>query len=408
MGSSSNEAKEEAVVLVVRLAKALHTYGTPAHRLEEALSRMSAQFDLEGQFFSTPTSIFAAFGPTGKQQMVLERVEPGEVHLGKLAALDDLLDDLARGEVEIVGARQRLQEIEASHAGAGTVLLVLSQLLVSAAGAFFFRGSTLDIGVSAVTGIVVGLLLAVLGRVHATRRLIDLLSASLAAFIATAVGTQLPAVHPYIVTLATLLILLPGLSLTTATSELASKHFVAGGSRFAGTVVVLVTLGFGAALGSQLATKWFGQGPTTELAMLSWYLTLPALLASSLGLAIYFRAEKRDFAWILASSAVTYGAVQFGARALGGVELGALFGAFVLGVFGSFVARVFRRPAAVATVPGLVLLVPGSVGFQSVASLVEHDTVSGIQTAFSMLVVAVAIVTGLLVASAVFPSRRAL
>lgn len=369
---------------------------------------MSSQFDLEGQFFSTPTSIFAAFGPTGKQQMVLERVEPGEVHLGKLAALDDLLDDLARGEVTIAGAEQRLHRIEGSNAGASVMLLVLSQLLVSAAGAFFFRGSVEDICVSAGTGVLVGFLLAMLGRVHATRRLIDLLSACLAAFLATAVGTQMPGVHPYIVTLATLLILLPGLSLTTATSELASKHYVAGGSRFAGTVVVLVTLGFGAALGSQLATRWFGTGPTTELASLSWYLTVPALLCSSLGLAIYFRAERRDYIWILASAAVTYGAVQFGARALGGVELGALFGAFVLGVFGSVVARAFRRPAAVATVPGLVLLVPGSVGFQSVASLVEHDTVSGIQTAFSMLVVAVAIVTGLLVASAVFPSRRAL
>lgn len=400
--------REGAIVLVIRLARALHTYGSPADRLEEALLRVSAQLDLKGQFFTTPTSIFAAFGSTGAQQMVLERVEPGEVHLGKLATLGDLLDDIGRGDVSVPVAEHRLEAIEQVGKGPHWMLLVLSQGLVSASGAFFFRGSFSDVWVAGLVGLLVGGVVLLLGRVNATRRLIDLLSALLAALLATSLGTRIPGVHPYIVTLAALLILLPGLSLTTATSELASKHFVSGGSRFAGTVVVLVTLGFGAALGNQLGTKLCGSGILAEQGPMSWYFALPALLLSSFGLAVFFRADTRDFVWVLLGSGLTYAAVQLGARALGGIELGALFGAFVLGILGSFVARRFRRPAAVATVPGLVLLVPGSVGFQSVASLVERDTVSGIQTAFSMLIVAVAIVTGLLVANAVFPSRRAL
>ena len=401
-------AREDGIVLVIRLARALHTYGSPADRLEEALGRMSAQFRLEGQFFSTPTAIFAAFGPTGGQQMVLERVEPGDVHLGKLAALDDLLDDIGRGEVTVPAAEERLRAIERTGGDPRSSLLVLSQGLVSASGAFFFRGSVSDVCTAGAVGLVVGALVLLLGRVNATRRLVDLLCATLAAFLATAIGTRVPGAHPYIVTLAALLILLPGLSLTTATSELASKHFVAGGSRFAGTVVVLVTLGFGAALGTQLGSRLFGSGVHQGLEPMSWFYAIPALLLSSFGLGVYFRAERRDFAWVLLGSGLTYVAIQIGARALGGVELGALFAAFVLGLSGSAVARIFRRPAAVVTVPGLVLLVPGSVGFRSVASLVEQDTISGIQTAFSMLVVAVAIVTGLLVANAVFPSRRAL
>ena len=171
---------------------------------------------------------------------------------------------------------------------------------------------------------------------------------------------------------------------------------------------MLLTLGFGAALGTQLAARSFGAAAVAPITPLPAWIVAPALLASAVGLALSFRSQRRDFVWVLASGVVTYAAVQAGARATDSAELGALFGAFVLGLSGSFVARTFRRPAAVVTLPGLILLVPGSVGFRSIASLVQQDTLFGVQTAFSMLLVAVAIVTGLLVASAILPSRRAL
>ena len=39
------------------------------------------------RFFSTPTSIMAAFGPEARQRTHLLRVEPGDVSLGKLAVV---------------------------------------------------------------------------------------------------------------------------------------------------------------------------------------------------------------------------------------------------------------------------------------------------------------------------------
>jgi uncharacterized membrane protein YjjB (DUF3815 family) len=59
-------------------------------------------------------------------------------------------------------------------------------------------------------------------------------------------------------------------------------------------------------------------------------------------------------------------------------------------------------------VPGILFLVPGSVGFRSFASLLESDVVSGVETAFRMALVAIALVAGLLVANVVVPPRKAL
>tara|TARA_B100000795_G_scaffold219674_1_gene174043 strand:- start:264 stop:449 length:186 start_codon:yes stop_codon:yes gene_type:complete len=56
--------------------------------------------------------------------------------------------------------------------------------------------------------------------------------------------------------------------------------------------------------------------------------------------------------------------------------------------------------------PGIILLVPGSVGFQSLSLLVEKNILAGLDTAFMMSFVAVALVTGLLLASLIVPPRK--
>jgi uncharacterized membrane protein YjjB (DUF3815 family) len=60
----------------------------------------------------------------------------------------------------------------------------------------------------------------------------------------------------------------------------------------------------------------------------------------------------------------------------------------------------------VVVAPGVLVLVPGSVGFRSITALLDDRVVAGIDTAFSALFTAVALVVGLLIANVVLPSRR--
>jgi uncharacterized membrane protein YjjB (DUF3815 family) len=56
-------------------------------------------------------------------------------------------------------------------------------------------------------------------------------------------------------------------------------------------------------------------------------------------------------------------------------------------------------------VPGILLLVPGSVGMRSLTALMEREVISGIETAFRMVVIAVSIVAGILIANVIGPRR---
>jgi uncharacterized membrane protein YjjB (DUF3815 family) len=115
----------------------------------------------------------------------------------------------------------------------------------------------------------------------------------------------------------------------------------------------------------------------------------------------------RDFLWIMLSCWLSFTGARMGAAWLG-PELGVCVGAMLIGAGSNLYARISRQPAAITLVPGMMLLVPGSIGFGSLARFIEKDVVSAVETAFSMILVAVALVTGLLIANVIMPPRKVL
>jgi uncharacterized membrane protein YjjB (DUF3815 family) len=59
-------------------------------------------------------------------------------------------------------------------------------------------------------------------------------------------------------------------------------------------------------------------------------------------------------------------------------------------------------------VPAVLMLVPGGMGFQGMSSLLDRDTLTGVETLFAMFIVATSIVAGLLIANAVVSPQRSL
>jgi uncharacterized membrane protein YjjP (DUF1212 family) len=134
---------------VLRLARALHSYGIPAHRLEEILESAAQRLGLEGQFFSSPTSIYAGFGREEEQRTYLLRVAPGGVDLGKLADLDAVAVNVLRGKETVKRGSQQIDEIIAAPARYGQPLTIAAFGLASAAASRFLGGGWKEIGLSA-------------------------------------------------------------------------------------------------------------------------------------------------------------------------------------------------------------------------------------------------------------------
>ena len=94
MSNAIEPGSNGPIEYVLRLGRAFHVSGYPAHRVEEVMVQASGRLGLEGQFFSTPTSLLAGFGPIGRQQTHFLRVEVGSVDLARIAALHRVAIDV--------------------------------------------------------------------------------------------------------------------------------------------------------------------------------------------------------------------------------------------------------------------------------------------------------------------------
>jgi uncharacterized membrane protein YjjP (DUF1212 family) len=403
-----NSAEDEApaeVAFVLRLGRALHTHGYPAPLLEGSLTKVANRFGLESQFFSTPTSLFCSFGRIERQQTFLLRVEPGEVNLGILTQLHRLIgEELETGMGAALGLR-RLAEIVAAPAPYPRWLTTVSHALASGGAALFLGGGFREFAIASILGLGIGVLGLLAGWWPKLKPIFEPLAAFAVALCAHLLAHAWAPASVFVVTLAGLIVLVPGFTLTVALTELATRHWASGTARLAGAAALFLTIGFGVALGGRLGTALVGPaGVAPGVVLLTWTEWVAMLLAP-LSFTVLLRAELRDAGWILLTGMLAAISGRIGAQILG-PELGMFLAAVVVGVASNVYSRLLSRPAAVTLVPGILLLVPGSIGFRSLASLMDKEVVLGVETLFRMAFVAISLVAGLLVASVVSPQRR--
>ncbi|MBK7404744.1 MAG: threonine/serine exporter family protein [Phycisphaerales bacterium] len=301
--------------LVLMLAKLMATYGIPAHRLEEAAAGCARYLGLEAQFFATPTAVFASIGgEDGSQRTHLLRLEPGEVNLEKQALVDGVLRDVLAGAADSGAALGRLEEVVRLPARFGPAVVVGAQAVASANAAVFFGGGWREVLAAAIVGLVVGLLGILASRVRRMARLVDFAAGLAAAVLAFGLAGVLQPLAPTMVVLAGVIVLVPGLTLTTAVTELATRNLAAGTARLMGALTVLISIGFGVGVGQRLGAEVFGVvgGPPQTLGELSH---AASLAVAPLALAVLFQARPRDWMVIAPAGWIGY----LGARVGGGV-----------------------------------------------------------------------------------------
>ena len=391
---------------VLRLARALHAYGYSAPRLEDILGATADRLGLAGhRFFSMPTQIMAAFGPEERQRTHLLRVEPGEVNLGKLASLEQVSLDVAHGRVSPQEGMARIERIVAAPSQYGPGLVTLAHGILSGAVCQFLGGGWREIVVATVLGLGLGLL-AIYAASHArVGRIFESLAAFFLSTAAIGLARLVGPLSVFIATLAGLIVLLPGLLLTTAITELATRHLASGTLRMSSAFMTLLGIVFGVALGTRLGTMIFGAPLNAVPAALPAWAPIVAIVLAAASSVVILRADPSDAVWIVAAGLLGVLAGRFGAARLG-QELGMFVAAFGVAMASAAYERLRSRPAPVVLVPGILLLVPGSIGYLSMSSLMERNTVAGIDTAFTMVLTAVSLVAGLLIASIVAPAPK--
>ncbi|MEP6779063.1 MAG: threonine/serine exporter family protein, partial [Gemmatimonadaceae bacterium] len=404
-------AHDDATQFLLELARALHVYGTPANRLETALENVATRLGLEAQFFSTPTSIMVGIGQSPHQHVHLLRVEPGAPNLGHLSRLSDITRDVVAGKSSSIEGLRRINALLVAPLPWSTSLRLAAYVLSSAAIACFLKVNAIDVAIAALLGLVTGCVSLISMRRESWSHASDMLTAFIVSTLAFTFDALTHNQSGYATSLAGLVVLLPGLTLTVALTELSTRHLSSGTARLMGALVVFLGLGFGIALGARLggvignslaphfapsivteSVKTVGAIVSSNLPAWSEWV---ALLIAPLAFMVLLNAERRDAGLILIVCIAAYLTSQFAGRSVG-EELGAFLAALVVSAGSNISARVLRRSAMVTVTPGLLILVPGSIGFRSVTSMLGQDVDAGVATAFRVAIIGISLAAGIL------------
>lgn len=400
------EVFKRQVRFILRFGKALHSAGAPAHTLEATMQDMCQLWKIRGQFLSLPTSIVAGFTKGEDEMTKIERVEPMGVNLGKLSDIDTVSRAVIENKISYEEGYQKLDEILEMPEPYGKRVHMTYFLFSTTGFMVLFGGSWGDLIAAMIVGCLMGLM-SIVKPVGLVRQLFEAFVAVAASLATYLLAKLIPGLNVGVIIISSLIIFMPGLFITIAIAEIATNNLVSGTARMVGGVMILLKLTFGVFIGSKIASFFhyhpmdidFGKIPVWVA-----YVTLPVTAFMSV---INFKANRADWKWVTLAGVYGYICSKVGSQYLG-PELGMFFGGACVGAMSNIFARLKDKPSSIFQWPGIILLVPGSVGYRGMSSLFERNIVGGLDTAFTMVTLAMALVVGVFFGNILIKPRRSL
>ncbi|KAG0335584.1 hypothetical protein BG000_007392 [Podila horticola] len=378
---------------LITIAKALILYGAPTHRIEETCALLARKMEVDASFALLPGLMTISFSDPETHTSDTRHLRCTQgMDMYKLSKVYTIALDVLHGG----GIERANKELEKVTVEEGYYPVWVTVLAWTTSAAFVaplaFHGSWLDTALAGLCGLIVGLLGVLAAKLPVYGNVFEVTSSIVVGFIAKAFGDR---VCFSAVTLAGVVILLPGLLLTQSIMELASRNIVSGAVRMFYALMYAFFLGFGLSLGSELwdfvsGTKYIATPQDCMRGLNPWwyFLIFPAVSTS---INIVFNAHPSQWIGMTLVSSVGFTVSYFMAA---GPQVTATIAAFAVGIAGQMYGRLTGKLSYVPLLSGVLLLVPGSVGVRGVLALIGSDPSQGFNFALVMVNTSVAITLG--------------
>jgi len=344
IGAAMNASGQPVDVVQDRLGAIARAYGSPSIRVS-----------------AFPTYLIVTMGRGEPATLELTTPLARSRRLDQIAAIDALTREAMTGAVVPAEGLRRLDEIEQLPNRFGVPVSVVGSSLLALGICLVLRPAPSDVVAAAAFGAFVGLL-RLAGRRQPT---LEVLMPVIAAFTVAALSSLIvradlgdPGLRAIV---ASLVVFLPGATLTTAVLELGSGQTVSGASRLVSGMVELALLAFGIVAGVQ-AVGQRASDVTGSAELMGWWAPWFGVAIFAVGVTLAFSAPRRSLPGLLVVLYAAWAGQVLG-NALFGGYVSALIGATVLTLVAFVVARMpSAMPPHASFLPGFWLLVPGAMG----------------------------------------------
>jgi uncharacterized membrane protein YjjP (DUF1212 family) len=387
---------------IIELAHAMQQFGIPSHRLENSINDVLNAIGVQATVIPNPEYISITFFSSDKPFTINKKSGRIDINFDRIVALSELVEKVIQKEISVDQALLDLTSIHGKPILYSKLVNIFSISLSSISAACVFGGGYNEMFVSGVIGLFVGIINVWVPHFSKISLLLS------AAFAIVFSQFSVSFLGPYSIEIASitgLILLIPGFTLSLAISELAHSHAQSGTIRLAQSVISFVMMAVGIGLGYQLVSFIsFEHWSSFHVNHPTWLIYL-ALLLIPAGFLVLFNALPKHYPWIFLACLISYFSLNlFDFLTVDGLTI--FFSALTLGLMSNAIARWKKLPVSLMLVPGIILLVPGSIGFKSLSYLVNNQTLTGIDTAFSTIIAAVALASGLLFSNILLNSKQ--
>ncbi len=389
---------------IVQLGKALHIYGVPSYKSQIYLTEISEKKGIKGSFMDTPTWINYVFYEEDEHTYNhVECVPPGELNLGALSEVVEITNNVISNELTFAEAHTQIKEIESNQRGYSKLIELLSFMFSAGSFCVILNTNWLSVLVATFIGALVYGITLLARHSSYIRSTLESMVAFGATISTGLLSTVLPDLNISMTILASIIVFIPGLSITTALEEITSRSLVSGTAKLFDALVSLFKQFFGVVLGLALLPLVIDIHPHDVVDDIPAWVDFIAILILSLSLMPVFKVRPKDI-----PLGVVTGFVCFYTTLLlgfAGIMVSIFCGTIVAVAVSKLFTHLTKVPRLVYLIPGLIMLVPGSKAFIGLSTLFLDAQVSNSYMGEQVLYIFMGIIGGLIF-SGTFMDRR--
>ena len=401
--SSGSDLPPYLLEFLTEIARAMTAAGIAVMTIEAILKNICQAYGVKAQeVIDFPTFVLIKISDGNSKALAVTGQKPGMLPLDQVSRLYELIYQAEKAEITPKQGINRINEIINAKRKHNYIRHILGYALYSTGLGMLLLPTTSELLFCGGLGAIVGL---IVGYAEDKPRLALILPV-LTAFLVSMVfffGVKQGIVKGSLTILVpSLSYFIPGAVLTTGMYELAANNVISGASRLVQGVVILLLLLFGVLLGLQVVGLSPGEYMVAYLATpLGWWAPYIGVLVFTLGMYLLMSIRNRDMLGVLIVLSATFLGLQAGNYLLGGL-FGAFLGSAIMTMLGTFLERSkLKTPYYVSIIPAFWILVPGSLGFISLATLAGQNYSTSITNLIMVVLTFVAISMGLLIGAVI-------
>jgi len=388
----------EKYQFIVALGKALHTYGIPSYKIQAYLTEVAEKQGINGSFMDSPTWINYVFYEDENSYNYIECIPPGSLNLGALSRIAELTNKVIDSKIDNDQINEELNIIHAKTKVINHYQLTLAYAFSTGSFSILIGTNLVSFAISLLLGAFIYLLVYLTSKSKYLENIFESFSALLATIICCLLTLVIPNFNLGLTILASIIIFIPGLAITTALEEITSKNLVSGGAKLFDSIILLFKQFFGVLLGIALMTSLVDIDLTYHVSDMPKWSTFFAVPLLSITLLPIFQVRKKDMLFgVLTGVVAFFITVLFSGY---GVLVSTFFGTLAVVGISRLFGFISKTPKTVYLIQGIVMLVPGSKSFMGLSnSYFNPSTTTGSGNLFEQVAfILMGIIGGLLFA----------